>query len=94
MKKITYEDWAKVLQQAFAAPTDDGFQSMRQLAEATGLGDDALKRRVNRGIDEGWIIPYRAPRKGRCGIVQPVIVYQMDKECFKRFLRNENTATK
>ncbi len=90
--KITYKDWAEVLEKAFSAPSDDGFQSSRQLTAATGLGEDALKRRLNRGIDAGYIIPHKAPRKGRCGLVQPIVVYEMDKDSFRRLLKNENTA--
>jgi hypothetical protein len=83
MSKLVYADWVKVFEKAFSVPSQDGFLSMRQLRERTGLGDDALNRRVNRGLDEGWIVFEKRLREGRRGGIQPTFVYKIDSKKFK-----------
>lgn len=84
--KLVYEDWVRVFEEAFKAPDEDGFLSMRQLKDKTGLGDDALNRRINKGLDEGWITYEKRPRESRRGVVKPIFVYRIDPKRVKEII--------
>lgn len=85
---LTHTDWMLVLQEAFAKPSEDGLKSKRELQQETGLGEDALTRRLNIAIDNGLVVPVVAPRLGRCGLVKPTQCYRLNDDMIEK-LRHE-----